>query len=211
MVYVYSVSSITYTVSCQALSTKVTRPWPPNSAEPKLIAANQGSRVSKFTSKQQFIDEVIKERTKLTELLDEIPTDDKLVEVIDGMSVKDFLAHRTEWGRMMIRWLTEARAGGTPAVPTAEYKWNQLKELNASIHERFADTPLETIESEFAAVHDEVFDLIESTTDEELFTKHYHTFTGASDLATYLNSASASHYRSARRHIQKWWKARRAG
>ena len=166
--------------------------------------------MSKFTSKQQFLDEVVKERTQLADLLEQIPAEEKLIEVIDGMSVKDFLAHRTEWGRMMIRWLTEAREGKTPAVPTEDYKWNQLKPLNADIHERFRDTPLDAIEHEFERVHDALFELIESTTEEELFTKQFHSFTGSSDLATYLNSASASHYRSARRHIQKWWKARRA-
>ena len=60
----------------------------------------------------------------------------------------------------------------------------------------------------FASVHDRLFELIDGTTDEELFTKKYYGFTGSSDLATYLNSASASHYRSARRHIQKWWKTK---
>lgn len=164
--------------------------------------------MSKFTSKQQFLDEVVKERGKLEELLAQIPDDEKLIEVIDGMSVKDFLAHRTEWGRMMIRWLHEAREGKTPAVPTEKYKWNQLKELNAEIFQRFADTPLDRIEDEFESVHDRLYELAASTTEDELFTKKYYGFTGSSDLVTYLNSATASHYRSARRHIQKWWKSR---
>jgi hypothetical protein len=167
--------------------------------------------MSKFTSKRQFLDEVSKERDKFEELLARIPPDDKFVEVIDGMSVKDFLAHRTEWGRMMIRWLHEAREGKTPAVPTERYKWNQLKELNAEIYERFKDTPLDRIEDEFESVHDRLYELIRSTTEDELFTKKYYSFTGSSDLVTYLNSATASHYRSARRHIQKWWKARSTG
>ena len=74
--------------------------------------------MSKFTSKQQFVDEVVKERSQLAGLLEQIPVEEKLIEVTDGMSVKDFLAHRAEWGRMMIRWLTEARAGARPAVET---------------------------------------------------------------------------------------------
>lgn len=167
--------------------------------------------MSRFKSKQELIDDVVKERGLLETLLAQIPDEDKLVEVIDGMSVKDFLAHRTEWGRMAIRWYEEAKAGGTPAVPTEQYKWNQLKELNADIHERFKDTPLAEVEANFGSVHDDLYALIDGTTEEELFTKKYYGFTGSSNLATYLNSASASHYRSARRHIQKWWKARLAG
>ena len=162
--------------------------------------------MSKFTTKDEFLAEVRKERGLLEDLLAEIPKQKKFAEVTDGMTVKDFLAHRTEWGRMMIRWYTEAAAGGTPAVPTEHFKWNQLKELNADIKRRFAKTSLVKIEQEFTAVHDELYRIIEKTSDEELFTKNHYRFTGASDLATYLNSATASHYRSARRHIAKWWR-----
>lgn len=164
--------------------------------------------MSKFQTKEQFLDEIRKERGKLEDLLAMIPDEEKLAEVTDGMSVKDFIAHRTEWGRMMIRWYTEARAGGTPAVPTERYKWNQLRELNADIHERFAESQLDEVETQFSEVHDELYTMIEAMSDEELFTKRHYPFTGSSDLVTYLNSATASHYRSARRHIAKWWKAR---
>lgn len=162
--------------------------------------------MSKFTSKVEFLAEIRKERSKLEELLDQIPKKKKAVEVVEGMSIKDFLAHRTEWGRMMIRWYEEGAAGGTPAVPTEEFKWNQLKELNADIHRRFDKTSLVKIEAEFAAVHDELYRMIEKMTEDELFTKQHYSFTGTSDLVTYLNSATASHYRSARRHIARWWK-----
>ena len=162
--------------------------------------------MSKFTTKDEFLAEVRKERGLFEDLLAEIPRKQKFAEVTDGMSVKDFLAHRTEWGRMMIRWYTEAAEGGTPAVPTERFKWNQLKELNADIQQRYAKTSLVKIEEEFVAVHDELYRMVEKMSDEELFTKRHYGFTGTSDLVTYLNSATASHYRSARRHIAKWWR-----
>lgn len=164
--------------------------------------------MSKFKTKEEFLSEIDKERAKFEDLLVEIPDDQKLVEVIDGMSVKDFLAHRAEWGRMMTRWYEEAVDGGQPAVPTEKYKWNQLKELNADIHQRFSDTPLAEVEEGFDDVHDRLREMIEQMSEEELFTRKYYDFTGTSDLVTYLNSATASHYRSARRHIARWWKAR---
>ena len=166
--------------------------------------------MSRFTSKQQLLDDIVKERQALEDLLASIPEGDKTIEVVDGMSVKDFLAHRTEWGRMMIRWYEDAKAGKTPAVPTEKYKWNQLKELNADIHERFKNTPLAEVEADFNEVHDKLYTLISNMSEDELLQKKYYDFTGTSDLATYVNSATASHYRSARRHIQKWWKQRAA-
>jgi hypothetical protein len=163
--------------------------------------------VSRFQSKDELVIDIAKERVRLDELLAEIPAERKTEEVVDGLSVKDLLAHRTEWSRMMIRWYTKARAGGTPAVPTEQFKWNQLKELNANIQVRFADVPLDEIEQNFGAVQDDLDALVAGMTEEELFTKKYYAFTGSSDLATYVNSATASHYRSAARLIRKWWKA----
>ena len=164
--------------------------------------------MSKFETKSEFLAEIDEERANLEDLLEVIPDDQKLLEVADGMSVKDFLAHRAEWGRMMIRWYEEAVDGGQPAVSTERYKWNQLKELNADIHERFADMPLADVEAGFNDVHDRLRGMIEQMSEEELFKKKHYAFTGTSDLVTYLNSATASHYRSARRHIAKWWKTK---
>lgn len=164
--------------------------------------------MSRFITKADFLADVDKERAAFEALLSDIPEDQKLVDVVDGMTVKDFIAHRAEWGKMMLGWLAAARAGEAPAVPSERYKWNQLKELNADIMERYAAVPLQTIERDFAQTHDELRRVIEATTEAELFTKQHYGFTGSSDLVTYLNSATASHYRSARRHIQKWWKAR---
>ncbi len=62
--------------------------------------------------------------------------------------------------------------------------------------------------SRFKKVHDELYMLIESMSEKELLEKNVYNFTRSSDLATYVNSATASHYRSARHHINKWWKTR---
>ncbi|MBE7381552.1 MAG: ClbS/DfsB family four-helix bundle protein [Leptolyngbya sp. SIO1E4] len=166
-----------------------------------------GAKVSRFTTKQELLDDILKERRKLEKLLGDIPDSQKTIEVIDGMSVKDFLAHRTEWGRMMIRWYTEAKAGIKSAVPSDKYKWNQLNALNAEIYAQFKDRPLSEITEQYNKVHDELYQLIETTTEEELFTKKFYDFTGTSVLAAYFNSSTAAHYRSAAKHIRKWWKA----
>ncbi len=96
-------------------------------------------------------------------------------------------------------------------MPTADYKWNQLAELNAEIHERFAETPLATIESQFAEVHDELVQLIDQLSDDELFTKQHHRFTDSpihrfNRFGHLPQRRNSRPHRSARRHIVKWWK-----
>lgn len=166
--------------------------------------------MSRFETKQELLDDATTARAKLEKLLDEIPSRAKTTEVIDGMSVKDFLAHRTEWGRMMLGWLSQARAGETPAVPAEGYTWGQLNELNGEIHDRFADIRLDEAERSFTEVHDELLAVMGACSEDELFTKKYYAFTGTSDLATYFTSATGGHYRSAYKHINRWWRANRS-
>lgn len=164
--------------------------------------------MGRITSKAQLLEEIEVERAKLEALLAEIPADRKVgEEVAEGWSVKDFLAHRTQWGQMMLGWYATARDGGTPAVPHERFKWNQLPALNAEIVQRWRDVPLADVEAQFAEVHDELRRVIEQMTDEELLTKKHYDFTGSSDLASYVNSATAAHYRSAHKHLRRWWRS----
>lgn len=175
----------------------------------EVARAPEAIQMSRFKSKQQLIDEIISERARLNDLLSEIPDKVKETEeVIDGMTVKDFLAHRMQWGKMMTRWYQEAKAGKTPKVPDEKFKWNQLKQLNREIYKTYKDQSLGSIEKTFKDVHDELFKIVNGMSEKELLTKQFYPFTGSSTLATYVSGATAAHYRSARKHIQKWWKAR---
>ena len=163
--------------------------------------------MSRFSTKEDLLADAATARVKLEGLLDEIPDTAKLEPIVDGMSVKDFITHRTEWGRMMINWYNEAAAAGTPAVPAEGYTWGQLNELNAEIHTRFVDTPLDEAEARFTRTNDELFALINGCTEDELFEKHFYSFTGTTDLAAYFTSATGGNYRSAYKHINRWWRA----
>ena len=166
--------------------------------------------MSRFSTKEDLLADAAAARAKLDRLLDEIPGTAKLAPIVDGMSVKDFITHRTAWGRMMINWYNEAAAGGTPAVPAEGYTWGQLNELNAEIHTRFVDTPLSEAEARFTRTNDMLFRLIAACTDEELFEKRFYSFTGTTDLAAYFTSATGGNYRSAYKHISRWWRANKA-
>ena len=166
--------------------------------------------MSRFSTKEDLLADAAAARVKLEGLLDEIPDTAKLEPIVDGMSVKDFITHRTEWGRMMINRYNEAAAGGTPAVPAEGYTWGQLNELNAEIHTRFAGTRLDEAESRFTRTNDELFALINGCSEDELFEKRFYSFTGTTDLAAHFTSATGGNYRSAYKHINRWWRANRS-
>jgi len=167
--------------------------------------------MSRFSTKEELLTDAAAARAKLERLLEEMPDAAKVHPIVDGMSAKDFITHRTAWGRMMINWYNEAAAGGAPAVPAQGYTWAQLNELNAEIHTRFADTPLDEAEASFTRTNDELFELIGACTEVELFEKRFYSFTGTTDLAAYFTSATGGNYRSAYKHINRWWRANKDG
>jgi len=97
-----------------------------------------------------------------------------------------------------------------PAVPSAEFKWNQLPALNAQIQCRYAEIALDRVETDFVEVHDRLCAVVEAMTEDELFVPAHDPFTGSTTLAAYVTSASAAHYRSAAKLIRRWWKAQQA-
>jgi hypothetical protein len=161
----------------------------------------------RFSTKEEVLADASTARTKLEVLLEAIPAVDNLDPIVDGVSVKDFITRRTEWGRMMISWYNEVAAGGNPSVPAEGYAWRQLNELNAAIHRRFVDTPLDEAEAQFKRTNDELFRLIDTCSDVELFEKGTYSFTGTTDLAAYSTSATGGNYRSAYKYINRWWRA----
>ncbi|NJK70851.1 MAG: ClbS/DfsB family four-helix bundle protein [Thermales bacterium] len=54
----------------------------------------------------------------------------------DDSSIKQIIAHRTEWMKMFFVWYQDGVEGKEPQVPAPGYKWNQLKEYNTMIWER---------------------------------------------------------------------------
>ena len=166
--------------------------------------------MSRFATKEDLLSDASSARERLDRLLSAMPDEAKLVVIDDGMTAKDFIAHRMEWGRMMLRWYSEAAAGGSPVVPAENHTWGTLRALNAEIYDRYVDASLHDLESEFRSVHDELFVVIADCSDAELFEKHFYDFTGTSDLATYFTSATGGHYRSAYKHINRWWRANKA-
>lgn len=118
-------------------------------------------------------------------------------------SAKDVLAHLHAWHQMVLGWLTDERAGGKPELPAPGYKWNQIPAINQDIYKRFQDATLEDVQRSLAGTHGECMQLIESLSQEQLFTPGHFAFTGKNNLATYLISCTSSHYLWARKETRK--------
>lgn len=137
-------------------------------------------------------------------------TDDEMTApgIVGDWSIKDVLAHLTEWQRMLTVWYETGKRGETPATPSEKYTWREIPALNQEIYDTYRDHPLAAIQEAFRDSHTAILALIDTMTDEELFTPKVYAWTKSTTLGSYLVSATSSHYDWAYKEIRRGLKAK---
>lgn len=118
-------------------------------------------------------------------------------------NIRDVLAHLHHWHLMTLQWYKVGMSGGKPEMPAKGYTWKTLPELNRKIWEQYSQTSLKEAKAKFIASHQDLYTLIHSHSDEELFEKKRYHWTGSTSLGAYLISAGSSHYVWALKLIRK--------
>jgi len=124
-------------------------------------------------------------------------------------SIKDILAHLYAWHLMYLTWYREGMAGEKPEMPAPGYTWATTPALNAEIYKSYKDMALNNVLALLDETHKKVMDIINSHSDEELFTKKKYSWTGTTSVGSYTVSATSSHYDWALKHIKKFLKTKR--
>ncbi len=161
----------------------------------------------KPTTKAQLQAEIEQERQALEELLATLsPEQMNQPAVVGEWSVKDVLAHLSEWETMWLRWFADGLAGKTPARPAEGYSWRQLPQLNQKICETYRGRELGDILKQFRASHRKICKTIEGISEQDLFTPGRYAWTGKHALAASIVPNTSQHYRWARQEIRKGFK-----
>lgn len=144
----------------------------------------------KATTKNQLIKNVQKERLALEKLLAALTPEQMTQAKAEGeWSTKDVLAHLVEWETMVMKWYAAGVKGKTPAVPSEEFNWGQLPQLNHTNYLKYRNKPLEQVQREFKASYKKILQIIESIPEKELFTRGQYPWIRNNLLAT------TAHYR----------------
>ena len=125
-------------------------------------------------------------------------------------NVRDVLAHLHAWQLMMLEWYTVGMEGGKPEMPSKGYSWKTTPELNASIWSKYQAVSLKVVRNRLEKSHHQIQQIVESHSDEELFTKRYYPWTGTTSLGSYLTSSASSHCDWAYKLLRRFVKAANA-
>ncbi len=118
-------------------------------------------------------------------------------------NVRDVLAHLHHWHLMMLEWYKVGMTGKKPDMPAKGYTWKMTPDLNREIWKKYRDEDLEIVISMLEKSFADLQKVIHNHTEEELFEKRKYKWTGTTSLASYLISATSSHYDWAYKLIKK--------
>jgi hypothetical protein len=158
----------------------------------------------KPTTKSQIIEAAQLERTALDQFLATL-TSDQMTQpnIIGEWAIKDVLSHLIEWEQMVMKWYEAGAQGKIPAVPSEEYNWGQLPQLNHVIFLKYRDRSLADVQKDFKSSYKKIMKTLENIPEKDLFTRGHYPWTNNNALAAYFISCTSSHYRWARTIIRK--------
>lgn len=147
--------------------------------------------------------------TKLFSLINSLSTEDQegIFQFEDrDRNIRDVLIHLYEWHQLLLRWIKSNQADSVlPFLPDA-YNWKTYPAMNVEFWKKHQSTSFIESVSLLESSHIEVMKLIDSFSDEQLFTKKYYPWTGTTSLGSYCTSSTSSHYDWAIKKIKKYKK-----
>jgi len=118
-------------------------------------------------------------------------------------NIRDVLMHLYEWHQLLLNWTNANLSGNKANFLPEPYNWKTYPQMNIVFWEKCQKTSLEKAIILLKKSHSDVMKLIESFSNDELFTNKYFSWTGTTNLGAYCVSATSSHYDWAMKKIKK--------
>ncbi len=158
------------------------------------------------TSKDTLLVAANGEFNKLCNLIDSMPAEKQQAPFSfedRDKNLRDVLVHLYEWHQLLLKWANSNKEGKTANFLPQPYNWKTYPQMNVAFWKKHQSTPLAEAKAALQESHSEVMKLIESFTNEELFTRKHFPWTGTTSLGSYCISATSSHYDWARKKIKQ--------
>jgi hypothetical protein len=152
------------------------------------------------TSKQELLELAGINFNKLLDFIDSLPEKIKTQTYTNNelndrdKTVADVLCHLYEWHQLLLNWIKANRKGDAAPFLPEPYNWKTYPAMNVELWKKHQNTSLDDAKKMLKKSHKDVMALIETFSNEELFSKKFFPWTGTSSLGAYCVSATSSHY-----------------
>lgn len=117
-------------------------------------------------------------------------------------NIRDVLIHLYEWHMLFVDWIEANRKGEKKVFLPEEYNWRTYGDMNVAFFLKHQTTTYEEAKAMLIDSHKKVMQLVESMTNEELFSQDPFGMKG-SPIGAYCTSITSSHYDWAMKKLKK--------
>lgn len=158
------------------------------------------------TNKKELLEQSVAAYEALISYIEQMPKSLQLSNFPEGTlnrNIRDVLGHLHAWHLLFLEWYTLGMSNQQPKMPAEGYTWKTVPKLNQQIQQRYKEVGLVDIKSLLQQSYKVVIKIVETHSNEDLFTKKKYAWTGNTSLGSYLISATYSHYAWAYKLIKK--------
>lgn len=156
--------------------------------------------------KSDLLDAADTQYTKLLSLINTLSSEELSMPFLfedRDKSVRDVLIHLYEWHNLVLNWVKANQNGEKRKFLPEPYNWRTYPAMNIGFFEQHQTTSYDDAKTMLADTHQQIITMIESFSNDELFTKKYFTWSGTTNIGTYFVSSTSSHYDWAIKKIKK--------
>lgn len=124
-------------------------------------------------------------------------------------NLRDVYIHLYEWHQLLLNWVESNQSGDQRPFLPMPYNWKNYGEMNVAFWEKHQATTCADAIAMLKQSHGDVMKMIESFSNDELFSKKHFSWTGTTTLGSYCVSATASHYDWAMKKVKQHIKSLR--
>ena len=118
------------------------------------------------TTKQELLDAIAQEYARLVGLVEQFDADKRTVPLVDALSLKDLIAHITDWEDYALKRL---RASALGEVLPLRVPDGDFDRVNAEIYATHKDRAWSDIWLDFARTHEETLAEVAALSEDDLF------------------------------------------
>ncbi|MGX6977756.1 ClbS/DfsB family four-helix bundle protein [Vagococcus elongatus] len=167
------------------------------------------------TTKQDLIAAANEKYLKMTEMISSISNEDQVNEFIFDISkdkeahwkrdknIRDVLIHLYEWHNLLLEWVASNMQGQEKSFLPEGYNWRTYGDMNIEFWKKHQKTSFEEAMALVVKSHEDVMQLADQFSNDQLFSKGTYDWVGGSTLGSYFVSTTASHYDWAMKKIRR--------
>ena len=109
-------------------------------------------------------------------------------------NVRDVLVHLHEWHQLSLNWIANNKKGIKKPLLMEGYNWKSYGDMNMVFWKNCQNMSQEEAMELFKTSHQQIMEIINSMSNEQLFARDAYDWTGGNCIGAYLTSNTSSHY-----------------